>query len=93
MRNSSFSLLCLIIFLLTAVDNIIGRATKVFKNRRFGASVVTRRLISLVVASLFVKSSLIFELELPKDIDKKLTQFKKDKNRVNPKIISYHNLV
>ena len=38
-------------------------------------------------------SSLIFELELPKDIDKKLTQFKKDKNRVNPKIISYNNLV
>ena len=38
-------------------------------------------------------SSLVFELELPKDIDKKLTQFKKDKNRVNPKIISYHNLV
>ena len=38
-------------------------------------------------------SSLIFELELPKDIDKKLTQFKKDKNRVNPKINSYHNLV
>lgn len=38
-------------------------------------------------------SSLIFELELPKDIDKKLIQFKKDKNRVNPKIISYNNLV
>ena len=38
-------------------------------------------------------SSLIFELELPKDIDKKLKQFKKDKNRVNPKIISYNNLV
>lgn len=38
-------------------------------------------------------SSLIFELDLPKDIDKKLTQFKKDKNRVNPKITSYHNLV
>jgi hypothetical protein len=38
-------------------------------------------------------SSLMFELELPKDIDKKITQFKKDKNRVNPKIISYQNLV
>jgi hypothetical protein len=38
-------------------------------------------------------SSLIFELELPKDVDKKLTQFKKDKNRVNPKIISYSNLL
>ena len=38
-------------------------------------------------------SSLIFELDLPKDIDKKLTQFKKDKNRVNPKIKSYNNLL
>jgi hypothetical protein len=41
----------------------------------------------------FSFSSLIFELELPKDIDEKLTQFKKDKNRVSPKIISYNNLV
>jgi hypothetical protein len=41
----------------------------------------------------FSFSSLIFELELPKDIDEKLTQFKKDKNRVNPKIISFNNLV
>ena len=38
-------------------------------------------------------SSLIFELDLPKDIYKKLTQFKKDKNRVNPKIKSYNNLL
>ena len=38
-------------------------------------------------------SSLMFELELPKDIDEKLAQFKKNKNRVNPKIISYNNLV
>ena len=38
-------------------------------------------------------SSLIFELDLPKDIDKKLTQFKKDKNRVYPEIKSFNNLV
>ena len=41
----------------------------------------------------YKRSSLIIELDLPKDIHKKLTQFKKNKNRVAPKIFSYNNLI